>query len=106
MREDLKLGKGKMAAQASHASVEAVLKSDKGMVHDWQTEGMKKIVLKVKDEKELVELMQKAKDEGLVASLITDAGRTEIPAGTKTCAGIGPDDEEKIDKITGHLKMI
>jgi len=106
MRQDLKLGKGKMAAQASHASVEAVLKSDKGMIHDWQTEGMKKVVLRVKDEKELVGLLQKAKENGLVVSLITDAGRTEIPSGTKTCVGIGPDDDEKIDKITSHLKMI
>ena len=53
VREDLKLPKGKLAAQVSHASVDATLKSDKKIVELWKKEGGKKIVLKVKDEKEL-----------------------------------------------------
>src|SRR3989344_8269433 len=101
IRQDLKLPKGKAAAQCAHASVEAVLKSDAKLVKAWRQEGMAKIVLKVKDEKELLHYFQKAKDAGLTASLITDAGRTVIAPGTKTCVGIGPDQEEKIDEITG-----
>tara|TARA_Y100000310_G_C20426123_1_gene689156 strand:- start:353 stop:691 length:339 start_codon:yes stop_codon:yes gene_type:complete len=106
VRQDLKLPKGKCSAQCSHASVEAVLKSDSKMVKEWRDEGMAKIVLKVKDEKELVKYFQLAKDEGLVASLITDAGRTVIAPGTKTCVGIGPDEEEKIDKVTSELSLL
>ena len=53
VRQDLKLPKGKLAAQAAHASVEAVLRSDEEMVKRWRMEGMAKIVIKVKDEKEL-----------------------------------------------------
>ena len=106
VRADLKLSKGKMAAQVSHASVEAVLKSDKQKVDEWRDEGMKKVVLKVQDEKELLEIKRKAGAAGLVSTLVSDAGRTEIAAGTKTCVGIGPDKEEKIDKITGNLKMV
>ena len=49
---------------------------------------------------------QEAKDSGLTAVLIIDAGRTAIAPGTKTCVGIGPDDEEKIDSVTGKLKMV
>ena len=37
---------------------------------------------------------------------IADAGRTEVMPGTITCMGIGPDKEEKIDKVTGKLKML
>ena len=106
IRQDLKLPKGKACAQCSHASVDAVLKSDSSMVKAWRQEGMAKIVVKVKDEKELVKLFQKAKDAGLPASLISDAGKTVIAPGTKTCVGIGPADEDDIDAITGELSLM
>jgi len=106
VRQDLKLPKGKLAAQASHASVEAVLKSDPEIVQKWRSEGMAKIVLKVKDENELVKYFQTAKDKGLTVSLITDAGRTVIAPGTKTCVGIGPDGQERIDNVTAGLSLL
>ena len=106
VREDLKLPKGKMAAQSSHASVDATLKSDRKIVELWKKDGGKKIVLKVKDEKELLHYKQMAEDSGLKTALITDAGYTVVEPGTITCLGIGPDEEEKIDRITGKLKMM
>jgi len=106
VRQDLKLPKGKMAAQAAHASVEAAFNSDKKKVDKWRKTEAKKVVLKVKDEKELLKYLQEAKDAGLKTALITDAGKTVIAPGTKTCVGIGPDDEDKIDEITGKLKMV
>lgn len=106
IRADLKLPRGKACAQAAHASVEAVLKSNPGIVRAWRQEGMAKIILKVKDEKELVKYFRQAKDSDLVASLITDAGRTVIAPGTKTAVAIGPDSEEKIDKITRSLPLL
>jgi peptidyl-tRNA hydrolase, PTH2 family len=106
VRMDLKLPKGKLAAQAAHASVEAVLRSDSAIVKEWRATGMAKIVVKVKDEKELIKYFQLAKDSDLTASLITDAGRTVIAPGTKTCVGIGPAEEEEIDALTGDLKLL
>jgi len=106
VRQDLKLQKGKMSAQVAHASVDALLRSHKDYVNKWRAEGMKKVILKVKDEKELLEYKQKAEDNGLVCALITDAGKTVLQPGTITCLGIGPDKEEKIDKVTGNLKMV
>lgn len=106
MRADLKLPKGKMAAQAAHASVEAVLRSDKKIVDAWRKEGMKKIVLKVADEKEMLKLNQQAKDAGVITAVITDAGHTVVAPGTKTCCALGPDAAKKIDAITGHLNVI
>ncbi len=103
VREDLRLPKGKMAAQAAHASVEAVLKSDKDDVKRWRAEGMKKIVLKVQDEKEMLHYNQQAKDAGLVTAIITDAGHTIVEPGTRTCCAIGPDNVRDIDAITGKL---
>ena len=39
-------------------------------------------------------------------SEVTDAGHTQIAPGTTTCISIGPAPEEKIDKITGDLKLL
>jgi len=105
IREDLKLPKGKTAAQCAHASVEAVLRSDKRKINAWRKEGMGKIVLKVKDLAELREYNEFAKSNGLVTAVITDAGKTTVAPGTITCIAIGPDLEEKIDKITSKLKL-
>jgi len=105
IRQDLKLPKGKAAAQAAHASVQAVLNSDKDKVRNWNNEGMAKIILKTENEKSLILLLQDAKDQGLKTSLITDAGKTVVSPGTKTCIGIGPDNNEEIDKIIKDLKL-
>ncbi|MBU0758116.1 MAG: peptidyl-tRNA hydrolase Pth2 [Nanoarchaeota archaeon] len=105
IRADLKLPKGKMAAQAAHASVDAVLKSDKTLVKKWRALGMGKIVVKVQDEKDLYKYIQEAKNSGMSTSVITDAGRTVVEPGTVTCGAIGPDKEEYIDKLTGSLKL-
>ena len=106
VRNDLKMPKGKLSAQVSHSSVEAVLKSDKDNVKEWRKEGMMKIILRVDSEKELLKYNQEAKDSGLITSLITDAGKTFFKEPTRTCLAIGPDKDEKIDKITGKLKLI
>lgn len=106
LRSDLKLTIGKACSQSAHASVDAVLKSDDSIVKKWRSSGMAKIVVKVADEKELVRYFQQAKDFGLAASLITDAGKTVVAPGTKTAVAIGPDVEEKIDEITGSLKIL
>ena len=80
--------------------------NEKRKFNDWLDEGQKKIVLKVKDTKELFFYKEAAEAQGLITALIKDAGHTEIPAGTITCLGIGPAPEEDIDKITGSLPLM
>ncbi len=106
VRNDLKLPKGKLAAQVAHASVEAVHRSTKGVVSAWRAEGMKKVVLKVDNLDELYMYDQDAKKAGLVTAIITDAGHTVVAPGTVTCMAIGPDIEEEVDSVTGKLKML
>ncbi|MFH0970201.1 MAG: peptidyl-tRNA hydrolase Pth2 [Candidatus Diapherotrites archaeon] len=109
VRNDLKMSKGKIAAQCAHASISAFLKSQErkyGSVwEEWLDEGMKKIVVKVNSEKELVLLFEQVKKH-FPASLITDAGHTQVLPGTKTCVGIGPGNENEIQRYTGHLKLL
>lgn len=105
VRTDLKMGKGKIGSQCAHASISSFLMTDKNKQGRWLSEGMKKVVLKVRDEKELIDIFRKAKKEKLAAEIITDAGLTQIEP-SKTAVGIGPDSDNKIDKITGKLKLL
>ncbi len=104
-RADLKMPKGKMASQCSHSAVEATLKSSPSKIKEWRKNGMKKVILKVNSESELLLYQKKARSLNLVSALITDAGRTFFKESTRTCLAIGPDSERKIDQITGKLKI-
>jgi PTH2 family peptidyl-tRNA hydrolase len=108
-RKDLDLSKGKLAAQVGHAAVECTLKAQKyakDALAEWLSVGQMKAVLKVQSEKEFYALKQAAERAGLCTALITDAGHTEIPAGTVTVLAIGPGPESAIDKVTGHLSLL
>jgi len=106
IRTDLKMGKGKIASQCAHASIAAFLKSKVKEREEWIKEGMKKVILKVSSEKELMNLFNSAKKEKLTSEIIYDAGLTQIEPGSVTALGIGPADDKKIDKITGKLKLL
>lgn len=105
----LKLSPGKLAAQVGHAAVDCVLKAmedDPRNFKKWMSEGQKKVVVRCESSKDLYLLKRQADDLNLVTSLITDAGHTEVEPGTVTVLGVGPGPNEKIDKVTGHLKLI
>jgi len=106
VREDLKLPRGKTAAQVSHASLEAAMKSSKNKLEKWKSEGSKKVILSVKDKEELFKYKDKAKKLNLKIALIKDAGRTFLKESDYTCLGIGPDEESKIDKVSRDLKLL
>ena len=109
VRTDLKMGKGKIAAQCSHAAVAAYKKAKKkcpSILKKWENEGSRKIAVKVKEEDDLITLMAQAQSVDLVTALIRDAGRTQIEAGSKTVIAVGPGPEDLIDKVTGHLSLL
>jgi peptidyl-tRNA hydrolase, PTH2 family len=108
VRTDLKMSRGKACAQCSHAAVEASLKAKKKpfMFNAWRLSGMKKVTLKVANQKDLYKYAQHAKDVGLVTAIISDAGMTELKPGTTTCCAIGPDKDDKIDQVTGKLQTL
>ena len=119
IRKDLKMRRGKEIAQGSHASMEFLLHQVRDDLQDspkevsvaltetekaWISKGMAKVCLRVNSEEELLNHHQKARAAGLKSYLIQDSGRTEfhgVP--TFTACAIGPDDEQKIDAITGDL---
>ena len=108
VRTDLGISKGKMAVQVAHAAVNCALKSkksDTSNFNKWFGEGQKKVVVKGPNESALQDLQRRAREVGLISSLVTDAGLTEVPPGTVTCLGIGPAPDSKIDSITGDYAL-
>jgi PTH2 family peptidyl-tRNA hydrolase len=109
MRTDLKMSRGKIAAQAGHAAVSAAEEARKNCSDWWKAwiaEGQCKIAVRVESEQELLELEEKAKQSKLPSALIVDRGLTELPPDTITCLGIGPAPSTQIDAITGKLPLL
>jgi len=109
IRTDLKMSKGKLAAQVGHAAVSAAeeaRKRHREWLKAWLEEGQCKIAVKAKSEEELLRLLQKAKALRLPCALICDRGLTELPPNTATCIGVGPAPSSQIDKITGSLPLL
>ena len=118
LRKDLQCRKGKLCVQAAHASLKAILdictKNDNTLtlqlddrLKPWIEGLYKKICVGVNSEHELLDIYANAQAAGLICSIITDSGLTEfngIP--TLTAVAIGPDTSDKIDLVTGHLKLL
>lgn len=132
VRRDLKMRKGKIAAQSGHACVEAVLialakqdrlgsvrvTSDEGWVYldddgrpatpltDWFAAGVAKVCVYVDSEEELLDLAARGRELGFVAALIRDAGHTEFHGEpTYTCLAFEPLYADQIDPLTGGLPL-
>lgn len=130
MRRDLKMRKGKIAAQAGHACIDAILmalnkegrmndlevtseglalkSTDKqsSPLSDWFTCGSAKVCVYVDSEEALLDIAKKAEERGIIASVITDAGMTEfhgVP--TKTCLALEPLPADIADELTGTLPL-
>ena len=101
----LGLPPGKLAAQVAHAAVGALLHAPRQDLHDWLGAGMPKIVLQCASQDELLDIAARAETAKLPTLLVRDAGRTVVEAGTATCVGIGPASPQRIDAITGALKL-
>src|SRR3989338_11499735 len=106
VRTDLEMSPGKIASQCSHASVSALDSANKKILAAWKKEGQKKVVVQARNEKELFELKAKCGKHKISCSLVIDAGLTDLIPGTATALAIGPEKEEKINKITGSLPLL
>lgn len=122
MRTDLNMRKGKMVAQGAHASMmfmtiylkdqdnpdnhlRSIVFSD--VQKEWLEGSFKKICVGATSEEELLAVYDKAFEAGLVVYKCIDSGLTEFNGQpTLTCIAIGPDYAEKIDNITGELKLL
>jgi len=125
VRKDLNMSTGKIAAQVAHAAIKVfldrtvtwrpnampmgnymIIEMTKEM-KQWATESFIKVVVSCDSEKEIYELSKKADEAGIPYAIIVDNGFTEFQGNrTTTCIAIGPDDSEKIDKLTKEYKLL
>ncbi|KAK2748830.1 hypothetical protein FQN55_003972 [Onygenales sp. PD_40] len=110
VRTDLGMGKGKIAAQCSHATLACYKyflsnSPNSPLLRRWERGGQAKVALQVKGEEELLLLQAQAISLGLCARVIQDAGRTQIASGSRTVLGIlGP--RGVVDRVSGGLKLL
>ena len=103
------MGKGKIAAQVGHAAVKATLKSGEvrpELLDAWLSTGQKKICVKAEGARQIEQIEQQAKQNNILSSRNYDAGHTQIPAGSLTVLALGPDEVDKLDALTGELKLL
>lgn len=114
VRQDLKMTKGKAAAQCSHATLALYKKMtdpssaayNPEMVRRWEYgNGQAKITLQVPNQEGMDMLFAQAMSLGINAYIVHDAGRTQIAAGSATVLGLGPAPKAVMDEITQALKL-
>ncbi|KAJ1967600.1 hypothetical protein IWQ62_001754 [Dispira parvispora] len=108
IRKDLEMSKGKVAAQCCHATLgcyQRINKTNPKMLQAWEYTGQAKVTVKCDDEKDMLALQEHARSLGLTCYSVRDAGRTQIPAGSRTVLGIGPGPISLVNQVTGRLKL-
>ena len=90
VRKDLKLSKGKTAAQVAHAVLGLYKKANKLtplQVAEWELNSWPKIVLQAESMEQLELLMAKADSIQLPYCYVADAGRTEVRESSEGVGG-------------------
>lgn len=109
VRTDLKMQKGKIAAQVGHATLGAYKNAARkcpAVLRAWERSAQPKIALQIRSHAEAKQLESSARRKGLVTYMVHDAGRTQIAAGSMTVLAIGPCSAHIVNDVTGHLKLL
>ncbi|KAK6927353.1 Peptidyl-tRNA hydrolase, PTH2 [Dillenia turbinata] len=109
VRQDLKMGAGKIASQCAHAAMgmyAELMQSQRSLLRQWEQYGQAKIVLTCKNQQEMNRLKEAAESIGLPTFVVADAGRTQVLAGSKTVLAIGPGRKASVDSVTGKLRLL
>ncbi|GJN14960.1 hypothetical protein PR202_gb01841 [Eleusine coracana subsp. coracana] len=83
VRQDLKMGAGKIASQCAHAAT--------GLYAELLSRNR---------------IKETAEHRGIPTFVVADAGRTQVLAGSKTVLAVGPGRKADIDSVTGKLRLL
>lgn len=92
-------------AQCGHAAVGAVSTAPKGLLQAWEAQGQPKVCLQA-NEATVLDLERKAKGRSINVCLVQDAGRTQVAPGSRTVLALGPAEVDKVNELTGALKLM
>lgn len=110
VRVDLGMGKGKTAAQAGHAFLDAlesarVLRPE--VIPKYKQLHGIKVVLACPSEELLLRAHEEALERGLPCALITDLGYTHFDGvHTRTALGIGPCQRAEVDHVNRDFHLM
>lgn len=124
------MNRGKLGTQTAHASSAILLRlmrnnvtykdyeapkedytlsmkvSKDSALSSWIEGSFRKIVVYVKNERELLKYQEKLNKENIINELICDSGFTIFNNPTNTCIGVEPMFKEDIDKVTKKLQLL
>lgn len=109
VRNDLKMGKGKIAVQVAHGAVtaaELAKRQYKKWYSSWVFSGQAKVAVKAQTLDDLIKINSKLSKMDIPSYLVEDRGLTQVSPGTITCLAIGPAPSHILDEITGDLKLL
>ncbi|KAL1562228.1 peptidyl-tRNA hydrolase [Salvia divinorum] len=109
VRQDLKMGSGKIASQCAHAATGMyadLVHSNKSLLRQWELCGQAKIVVTCKNQQEMNKIKDAAESIGIPTFTVADAGRTQVSAGSKTVLAVGPGYKSAVDSVTGKLRLL
>jgi peptidyl-tRNA hydrolase len=105
---------GKLASQAGHAFLDCFtecIKRDPDRADDYKRDSMgTKVVLGAKNDQQLLQAYEQAKQKGLPCALIIDSGHIMLPhfdgSPIITALGIGPAYRDEIHEITKRFQLV
>lgn len=107
VRTDLKMSKGKIAAQCGHAVQWLVIN---GLQNKSFKEYLKgcyaKICLKIPSETEMDKISGYCYHKRINHYQVIDAGRTQVPVNSKTVLGVGPLRRSQVPDLIRDLKLL
>lgn len=118
LRRDMRLRRAEAAALASKASMAFIVEGDEsdqsgsvkvtlsGIEAEWMLGTSTRIILGVTSEDAMRKLLLKAELQGVSTYEIMGSSSGKVDEGVQLiAASLGPDDSDKLDLITGNLKL-
>lgn len=109
VRTDIQMSKGKIAAQAMHASgwLHLIVANDKpALMRTYLDDHTPKIAVRVDSAAALDRVAEEAQAAGIPCYTVADAGRSEVEPGTRTVCIFGPAYRDELPAFLKRLRKL
>ncbi len=109
VRQDIKMSKGKLAAQSGHAFGDLYLKARDqvpDLFRQYQEHATPKVTVKAKNADTMDRIAAECLTAGICYEWVRDAGRSELEPGTLTVIAFGPAYLDELPKFLQRLQVL
>ncbi len=107
VRNDLKMGKGKIATQCCHAIQHVTaMNLNTNIFRKYLRSSQAKVCLRVNTEEELDNIIKYCSKNNIIYYQVIDAGRTQVVSGSKTVLSVGPISRSNVPTIISELRLL